>query len=156
MGAKHKRSSPSPSESPPESLSEFPSESPIPLNISVSPAVLIYSQPNFEGIPHVVDSSGFQNLSIIGLTLGSLKVSSGFRVTLHTPPKLPPREVQINGPYEFSSIHDPSQFYIVRVTRLTPLPESPNLQVMKTGQIWLLLLLMIILLLLFLFLFRFS
>lgn len=147
MGAKHKRSSQPPPETPPLSESE-------------ESVVRVYVRPDFMGKPYEIkllptETSKMQDFAYIG-PISSIKIPSGIRVILTTivlPLTVKERQLVYDGPAEIKAVPLAPPYTQIIIQKLkSPPTESSNLQVVRNGNLCLLFM-MIILLFLLLFLF---
>ncbi len=145
MGAKHKRSSQPPPETPPPTNSE-------------NSVVRVYIRPDFMGEPYEIkllptETSKMQDFGFIG-PISSIKNPSDIRVILTTivlPPTAKSRQLVYDGPAEIKAVPltPPYTQIIIQKLKFSP-TESSNLQVIRNGNLCLPLFMVIILLLILL------
>ncbi len=142
MGAKHKRSSQPPPETPPPSDSE-------------DSVVRVYVRPDFMGQPYEIkllpgaQTSNMQDFTYIG-PISSIKIPSGIRVILTTivlPLTAKSRQLVYDGPAEIKAVPLTPPYTQITIQKLeSPPTESSNLQVIRNENMCLPLFMVIVLL----------
>ena len=97
-----------------------------PETVKIPNPVIAYSGPKFTGTSYPMGSTGVFNLSSGRFVVRSIRVPSGVRVTLRTPPGISPSRLDsIAGPSSLEFISDTPPLTIIEVAAFTP-PSPPS------------------------------